>query len=155
MALPPLTAAAIEPLASLLRAEHGKYTELPQVLEPGDTPGRHGFAILCPEPIDGPAFSIRALERHPHSAQSFMPIRGDRWIVVLAPSLADGTPDVANMRAFLAGPEDAICIHRNVWHAGLTVLDGPAEFGMMMWRTDAGDDGIVHELATPITLSLD
>jgi ureidoglycolate lyase len=62
---------------------------------------------------------------------------------------------MANARAYLAGPEDAICIERNVWHAGLTVLDGPAEFAMMMWRADAGDDGIVHELATPLTLTVD
>ncbi len=155
MALPPLTAAALEPLATLLSARDGKYTDLPQVLEPGDTPGRHGFAILCPQPVTGPAVSITALERHPHSTQSFVPIRAGRWIVVLAPTLPDGRPDVANVRAFLAGPQDALCIHRNVWHAGLTVLDGPAEFGMIMWRTDAGDDGVVHELEMPITLTVD
>jgi len=64
-----------------------------------------------------------------------------RWLVLLAPTLADGLPDMADARAFLAGPEDAICIHRDVWHAGLTVFDCPAEFGMMMWRADAGDVG--------------
>lgn len=154
MPLPLLTPEAVEPLATLLRAKDGKYTDLPKVLETGDTPGHHGFAILCPKPIDGPVVTITTLERHPHSTQSFVQIRGGRWIVVLAPTLADGSPDVGNARAFLAGPEDAICIHRNVWHAGLTVLDGPAEFGMMMWRADAGDDGIVHELEAPITLTI-
>mgnify|MGYP000962778199 CR=1 FL=1 len=67
----------------------------------------------------------------------------------------DAVPDMTNVRAFLAGPTDAICIHRNVWHAGLTVLDGPAEFAMMMWRATAGDDGIVHTLDTPLKLSID
>ncbi|MDO8361193.1 MAG: ureidoglycolate lyase, partial [Devosia sp.] len=75
-----------------------------------------------------------------------------RWVVVVAPTLADGSPDVATVRAVVAGPEDAICIGRNVWHAGLTVLDRPAEFGMMMWRADAGDDGIVFDLPQPIVL---
>ncbi len=154
MALPPLDPLAMAPLATLLRAVDGKYTDVPQVMEVGDTPGRHGFAILCPQPVTGPQVTIAALERHPHSTQSFVPIRGGRWVVVLVPSRADGTPDAAAARAFLAGPEDAICIHRNVWHAGLTVLDGPAEFAMMMWRADAGDDGIVFDLETPITLTV-
>jgi len=99
--------------------------------------------------------TIAALERHPHSTQSFVPIKVGRWIVLAAPTLADGSPDIANMRAVVAGPEDAICIGRNVWHAGLTVLDRPAEVGMMMWKADAGGDGILYELKTPITLSVD
>ncbi len=154
MALPPLASASLEPLATRLAARDGKYTDVPDVLAIGDTPGKHGFAILCPQPVAGPAVSITMLERHPHSTQSFIPIRGNRWLVVLAPTLPDGLPDMANVRSYLAGPDDAICIHRNVWHAGLTVLDGPAEFAMMMWRADAGDDGIVHNLATPLTLTV-
>ena len=37
---------------------------------------------------------------------------------------------------------------------GLTVLDRPAEFGMMMWRADAGDDGVVADLSQPIVLDV-
>jgi len=155
VALPPLASASLEPLATRLAARDGKYTDLPDVLAKGDVPGHHGFAILCPQPVSGKSVTITALERHPHSTQSFVPIRAGRWLVLLAPTLADGAPDMANARAFLAGPEDAICINRDVWHAGLTVFDGPAEFGMMMWRADAGDDGIVHQLAQPLTLAID
>lgn len=155
MALPPLVTASLEPLALRLAARDGKYTDVPDVMAVGDTPGRHGFAVLCPQPVAGPTVTITALERHPHSTQSFIPIRAGRWVVVLAATLPDGSPDMASVQAFLAGPDDAICIHRNVWHAGLTVLDGPAEFAMMMWRADAGDDGIVHELASPLTLTID
>ena len=154
MALPPFASASLAPLATRLAARDGKYTDIPDVLAIGDTPGKHGFAILCPQPVTGSTVTITALERHPHSTQSFLPIRAGRWLVVLAPTLPDGTPDMANVRAFLAGPDDAICIGRKVWHAGLTVLDGPAEFAMMMWRADAGDDGIVHELATPLRLEV-
>ena len=155
MPLPPLASASLEPLATRLAARDGKYTDIPEVLAPGGTPGRHGLDIICAQPVAGSSVTITALERHPHSTQSFIPIRSGRWLVALAPTLSDGSPDMANVRAFLAGPEDAICIHRNVWHAGLTALDGPAEFAMMMWRADAGDDGIVHTLATPLTLTID
>lgn len=155
MSLPPFATAALAPLATRLAAVDGKYTDIPEVLAIGDAPGKHGFAILCPQPVSGPTIAITALERHPHSTQSFVPIRAGRWIVVLAPTLPDGLPDMANVRAFLAGPNDAICIHQDVWHAGLTVLDGPAEFAMMMWRATAGDDGIVHTLDTPLKFSID
>lgn len=155
MSLPPFATAALSPLATRLAAVDGKYTDIPEVLAIGDAPGKHGFAILCPQPVSGPTIAITALERHPHSTQSFVPIRAGRWIVVLAPTLPDGLPDMANVRAFLAGPNDAICIHQDVWHAGLTVLDGPAEFAMMMWRATAGDDGIVHTLDTPLKFSID
>lgn len=154
MPLQSLASASLAPLATLLKAPDGKYIDLPEVVEIGDVPGRHGFAILCPQPVSGGTVTVAALERHPHSTQSFFPIRTGRWLVVLAPTLANGLPDMANTRSFLAGPEDAICIHRDVWHAGLTVLDGPAEFGMLMWRADAGDDGIVHTLATPLVLDI-
>jgi ureidoglycolate lyase len=155
MALPPLRSASLDPLATRLAALDGRYTDVPDVLAVGDTPGKHGFAILCPQPASGSKVTITALERHPHSTQSFIPIRSGRWLIVLAPTLPDGSPDIANVRSFLAGPDDAICIHRDVWHAGLTVLDGPAEFAMMMWRTDAGDDGIVHTLAEPLSFTID
>jgi len=155
MSLPSLASADLAPFATFIRANDGKFTTIPAVLEVGDVPGHHDFSVLCPQPVDPAAISITFLERHPHSTQTFVPLKVGRWIVLLAPTLADGTPDLANAKAFLAGPEDAICIHRNVWHAGLTVLDRPAEMGMMMWRSDAGPDadGIVHQLTTPIVLT--
>jgi ureidoglycolate lyase len=154
MSLPPLTPEAVAPFATVLQARDGKFTEVPEVLEPGDVPGRHAFVILCPQPVDARTITITALERHPHSTQTFVPLKVGRWLVVVAPTLPDGSPDTANAKAVVAGPEDAVCIARNAWHAGLTVLDRPAEVGMIMWRADAGDDGVLHELAEPITLSV-
>lgn len=155
MPLRPLATADLAPFATHVRATDGKFTTLPAVLEPGDVPGHHDFAVLCPQPVDAAGINITFLERHPHSTQTFVPLQVGRWIVLLAPTLADGTPDLANVQAYIAGPEDAVCIHRNVWHAGLTVLDRPAEVGMIMWRSDAGpaDDGIVFELKAPIVLT--
>lgn len=152
MSLPPLTADAIAPFATVLRAKDGQYTEIPEVLAEGAVPGLHHFVILCPAPADSDTITIEALERHPHSNQTLVPLSAGRWVVLVAPTLPDGTPDTALARAFIAGPEDAICIHRDVWHAGLTVLDRPAEFGMMMWRAESGDDGVLHRLNTPIVI---
>jgi ureidoglycolate lyase len=154
MSLLPFASADLAPFATPVRATDGKFTIIPAVLEKGDVPGHHDFAVLCPQPVDASAISITFLERHPHSTQTFVPLKVGRWIVLLAPTLPDGTPDLGNIRAFLAGPEDAVCIHRNVWHAGLTVLDRPAEMGMMMWKSDAGDDGVVFQLPQPIVLAV-
>ena len=123
MALPPLTAEAIAPFAVVLRARDGKFTDVPEVLEVGDVPGHHALAILCPQPVDPTNIVITGLERHPHSTQTFIPLTVGRWIVLVAPTLPDGSPDLVNARAVVAGPGDAVCIARNAWHAGLTVLD--------------------------------
>jgi ureidoglycolate lyase len=149
-----LNAAAIAPYVTILAAPDRKATVFDGVLEVGDVPGHHGFTILCPNPVAEDAISISALERHAHSTQSFLPIKAGRWLVLVAPTAADGSPDMAGAMAFVAGPEDAICIGRNVWHAGLTVLDQPAEFGMVMWKADAGDDGVLHQLPAPVTVKL-
>lgn len=149
-----LTAEAIAPYVTILSAPDRKATVVASVLEVGDVPGHHAFTILCPNPVADGAVSITALERHAHSTQSFLPIKAGRWLVLVAPTAADGSPDMSGARAFVAGPEDAICIGRNVWHAGLTVLDQPAEFGMLMWKADAGDDGVLHQLQAPLTIML-
>lgn len=154
MKLQPLKPGAAEPFAYSIQSIDGRMTEVPMVTEVGDVPGRHVFTVLAPKPVPADAISITFLERHPHSTQTFLPIRVGRWLVVVAPSLPSGEPDLANLRAFVAGPGDAICIARNAWHAGLTVLDQPAEFGMQMWRADAGGDGIVFNLETPISLTI-
>ena len=153
MALPPLTPEAVAPFINVLRAPSGKAGEIPDVLERGDVAGRHAYTILCPQPVDAGAIPIRFLERHPHSTQTFLPLSVSRWVVCLAPTAADGTPDLKGLRAYLAGPSDAICIGRNVWHAALTVLDRRAEVGMIMWKAEAGDDGIVFDLPEPVMLS--
>ena len=149
-----LTPGAAEPFAYSVRAIDGKATEAPLVTEVGDVPGRHVFTVLAPKPVPADAISITFLERHPHSTQTFLPIKAGRWLVVVAPTLLSGEPDLEGIEAFVAGPDDAICIARNAWHAGLTVLDQPAEFGMQMWRADAGGDGIVFNLETPISLTI-
>lgn len=94
------------------------------------------------------------LERHPYSAQTFVPLSVGRYVVLGVPSLADGSPDVANARAFVIGPGRGICYRRGTWHAPMTVLDGPARFAVMMWSTGAVEtDDAWHELAAPITIS--
>lgn len=149
----PLDAAAIAPYATVLKAADGVARMVPEVMHHDGVPGAHAFTILCPQPVAG-SVSIGALERHPHSTQSFLPITSGRWLILVAPKTAAGEPDLTGALAFIAGPEDAICIGHDVWHAGLTVFDGPAQFAMIMWKAEAGDDGVQFHLPDPIGISL-
>ena len=149
----PVDAAALAPYATVLNAADGKARAFPEVMEKGDVPGAHAFTILCPKPVDG-TVHIAALERHPHSAQSFVPIKAGRWLILVAPTKAGGEPDMAGALAFVAGPEDAICIGQDVWHAGLTVLDQPAQFGMIMWKAESAEDGVLWQLNEAVEVEI-
>ncbi len=70
----------------------------------------------------------------------------------MAPKLASGDPDLSGALAFIAGPEDAICIGQDVWHAGLTVFDQEAQFGMIMWKAENGEDGVLHQLPEALAI---
>jgi ureidoglycolate lyase len=138
-------------LASPIRCHEGRTTPFPMAYENAGGAGRHVLEVIAAAPKSQP-LNITHLERHPHSAQSFIPVSVSRWLVVLAPSLPDGSPDIDNLKCFLAGQNDAICIGQNVWHAPLTVIDQAAEFAMLMWRRDEGENGILYELSRPIAV---
>jgi|SRR5215217_934683 len=149
----PVDTAALAPYATVLHAPDGQARVFPEVMDKGDVPGAYAFTILCPKPVDG-AVHIAALERHPHSTQSFVPIKAGRWLILVAPKRANGEPDMGGALAFVAGPEDAICIGQDVWHAGLTVLDQPAQFGMIMWKAESGDDGVLWQLDEAVAVEI-
>lgn len=149
----PVDAAALAPYATVLNSIDGKARVFPEVMERDDVPGAHAFTILCPKPVEG-SVRVAALERHPHSTQSFVPIKAGRWLILVAPKRIDGAPDMDKALALVAGPEDAICIGRDVWHAGLTVLDQPAQFGMIMWKAEDADDGVLWELDEAVEVQI-
>ena len=51
-------------------------------------------AVALPHPL--PAF-----ERHPHNWQTFLPLDVSRFVVVVAGTAADGTPDLDDVHAFV------------------------------------------------------
>lgn len=85
-------------------------------------------------------FEIDRMERHPHSDQAFFPLSGQRMLIVVCPSLADGSPDRSDLRAFVSKPGQGILYRRNVWHAGMSVLDLPSEFVVTMAMGEAAPD---------------
>ncbi|MDQ2101112.1 ureidoglycolate lyase [Azospirillum sp. C340-1] len=99
-------------------------------------------------------FAVEAMERHPFSSQTFVPMTGGRYLVVAAPADASGAPDPAGARAYAAGPGQAITYAAGVWHCPLAALGEAADFAMMMWQApDPGDDCRIARLSVPLLVT--
>ncbi|KAL6878811.1 ureidoglycolate hydrolase [Trichoderma novae-zelandiae] len=87
-------------------------------------------------------FTVRHLERHPFTAQTFTPIKStaSTYLVVVAPSLpaspqdqdlpvpsgdglpGRGLPDLGRLRAFIATDSQAVTYGAGTWHSPMVVL---------------------------------
>jgi ureidoglycolate lyase len=95
-------------------------------------------------------FHVRLLERHPHSSQAFLPLVCSRFMVLVAPPLPSGAPDVRALRAFLCGPGQGINYHAGVWHHPIIALDSAAEFAMLAWEDGTPGDCEEHPVEEEI-----
>ncbi|MBU8542503.1 MULTISPECIES: ureidoglycolate lyase [Roseomonadaceae] len=94
------------------------------------------------------------MERHQYSSQSFVPMGGGRWIAIVAPHAADGGPDMAKARAFVARADQGVTYGANVWHHPFTVIDQPGRFAVFMWKDGTTTDEEFVEVA-PFEVDLD
>jgi ureidoglycolate lyase len=150
----PSTTIVTEPLIE------GAFTPYGEILAPPATPGRRPHLDL-PAHSDRPVvlsttttaphvgpLVVRSLERHPHSTQTFVPVSVGRWIVIVASS-ADG----GGMRAFEVPQGVGVTIGRGVWHHGLTVLDSPGSFAVLMCKDGVTDDEFVDVAPVAVEVS--
>lgn len=117
---------------------------IPSVYEHSDDVERGQFWVSRVEAAIAWPCAIRYLERHKYSSQTFIPLSRTAYIVVVAPSLADGQPDAEGIEAFVATASQGVCYRRGVWHHGLTVLEAPAEFAIFMGVTGKDDDEFLN-----------
>jgi ureidoglycolate lyase len=66
------------------------------------------------------------MERHPLGSQAFVPLNGQRYVVVVAP--AGAPPSREGLRAFLCRGDQGINYHRGTWHHPMLALDRACEF---------------------------
>ena len=93
-----------------------------------------------------------SMEKHPCSSQLFVPMKVDRYLVVVAPG--DDAPDPNGLRAFIALPGQGVVYGANIWHMPLIVFGTPAEFVMFVWEDDTREDCIVAKLPEPIEINI-
>lgn len=89
---------------------------------------------------DATPLDYTEMERHRFSSQAFIPIRASRYIIVVAPSDADGNPDVTACRAFAATGRQGVIYNSDTWHCPLRVLDDPALFCVFLHRNGVDDE---------------
>ncbi|MCA0400256.1 MAG: ureidoglycolate lyase [Proteobacteria bacterium] len=102
---------------------------------------------------DAMPFSLRLFERHALSSQTFVALTAPRFLVVVAPAQADGTPDVAGARAFIGQRGEGVTYAPGIWHAPITALDSAGDFLMLMWEGRTADDCEFHPLQTTLTIT--
>ncbi|MCP1404065.1 ureidoglycolate lyase [Achromobacter insolitus] len=153
----PLTAAAFAPYGEVissagragrainagtsLRVEMGD----PDILDAGGHPSLSVFraqAIALP-------FAARMLERHRLGSQTFLPLAGTRYVVLVA--LGADAPDLATLQAFMAGAGMGITLRRDVWHHPLMAL-AEGEFAVLERAGPAVDCEIVDLPDAPWTI---
>lgn len=80
---------------------------------------------------------LRLMERHPLGSQVFMPVSGQRYVVIVADS--SQLPTSGRLRAFLARPDQGVNYHKGVWHHPIIALDGVSQF-LTVERDGPGDN---------------
>jgi len=148
-----LSAEAFAPfgdVASRPTGERRRY--LPTMLDCADE--AHSFSLWISSAASLGSLPLRAttLERHPYSAQTFVPLGAARYLAVVCAACSDGNPDLTTLRGFLAQPEQVVTYRRNVWHHPMTVLDAPMEFAVAMGVTGRQDDDVFFGLDAAVTI---
>jgi len=115
---------------------------------------RPNLAVFRSTPLH-PPIQIRLLERHPQNTQAFMPMLVSRFLIIAAPNLANGAPDLDNLKAFLCAPGQGINYNSGVWHHPIIALDAAAEFAMLAWEDGTALDCEEYPLEVPVWVTVD
>lgn len=129
----PIEATAFAPYGQLLETPaNGGRQDYAAALSASGDGLKPNLAIVRGEPKPMP-LRLEAMERHPASSQAFMPLSASRYLVLVCPSNADGTPDLGRLEAFQCNGNQAINYSRGTWHHGMTTLGEAGTFAMFMW----------------------
>jgi ureidoglycolate lyase len=106
-------------------------------------------SIFVSQPVTLP-LELAFLERHPQGSQAFMPLHGERFLVVVAPAGDTINPD--DVRAFVTNGRQGVNYSAGTWHAVQSVLGGEGEF-LVVDRGGAGNN--CDEYALEIRVNLE
>ncbi|MCF4128504.1 ureidoglycolate lyase [Methylobacterium sp. SyP6R] len=142
----PITAEAFAPYGTLLVGPAaGPRQDRAAEIENGRPGVPLNLALVRSEPFAG-TMPLRRLERHPHSAQAFLPLAVGEYLVVVAPD-ADGRPDEAGLRAFRVPGDTWIVYRSGAWHAHMTTLSAPGTFAMLVHEDGSAEDCVFASIA--------
>ena len=90
------------------------------------------------------------LERHCLGTQTFIPLNGVRYVVLVA--LGDKAPDASTLRAFAVSGHQGITLRAGTWHHGLLALED-GDFVVLERRSDVVDCELA-QLLEPVSITL-
>ena len=122
LAVEPVTAEAIAPFGAILgrpatetRKESAYYGPAIAVSRPVDF-ACEGQVDLSLATLRRRPGRVRYLERHFQHTQTFIPLGGKPFVVVLAPPTEGDMPNLAQARAFRIDGAQGLALHVGVWH---------------------------------------
>jgi ureidoglycolate lyase len=86
--------------------------------------GRPIVRLFQTMPLPRP-IPIRIMERHPLSSQTFYPLSGEPYLVIVAEK---GIFNPGGIRAFLAAPSQGVNYHPGTWHHFSLALNRKSDF---------------------------
>ncbi|MBI3505855.1 MAG: ureidoglycolate lyase [Proteobacteria bacterium] len=136
----PLTQEAFQPFGFVMAvpAEGKRTGPVPIIADRRST--AKVTANLIDLPVQTRPLQVRQVERHLNSAQYFLHLSGGPLSLVVFPAAADGRPDIAAARAFVAAPEQAFGYHPGTWHAGVAALSEAAKVASLLSRDGTAGD---------------
>ncbi|MCC6646388.1 MAG: ureidoglycolate lyase [Polyangiaceae bacterium] len=156
LAATPLDVAAYAPYGDVLAAGRGsgrpanqgtsrKFEHLTRLENRRGSAAKLHASVFRATPREAVAFELALLERHPASAQAFIPMNATRYLAIVA--LGASEPDPATARAFVVPGAAGITYHPGVWHHPIVALDGETDFVCLVWEAGGADD--CEELPLP------
>ena len=153
LAIEPLTKAGFAPFgtviertdAEIVMINEGTTTRFHALsdVDVADSGGRPILSIFAGTPRPVPIV-ISMMERHPLGSQAFMPLSGQDWLVVVAPTNGDDSaPDFAGLRCFAARGDQGVSYAPHVWHHPLLVLTAQ-DFLIVDRAGPAGEDSAAN-----------
>lgn len=107
-------------------ARFERFDDLARVNVDHASDGRVAVSIARCRAATALPYRFDMIERHPLGSQAFVPLNGQRFIVVVAPP--GESADIDDLRAFVTNGHQGVNYHRGVWHMPLIALEAGQEF---------------------------
>lgn len=145
-----IDAAAFAPFGDVIRVEPtGTRTDWSGPFENKRSDARITCYTTGVDAVTLPA-TLKVMERHVHSFQTFIPLDADCYLVCVAPHGEGDLPDMNGLRAFIVPAGTGITYRANVWHHPMTALGRRAQFAVWMWRSGGEDDEEFVDLSATV-----
>lgn len=146
----PLTAAAFAPFGFVIDVPtDGQRTGPHEIFADGRGGAKLGVTLISLLPSQRPRRIVQ-IERHTNARQYFLHLSGGPVSLLVFPTQADDSPDLARPHAYLAHPGQSFGYHKGTWHAGVAALGAAACVASLLSRDGTRADVEERAIGTPI-----